>query len=329
MLAGLHLQPSPPDVYCALCGVYIDFGQPRTTLSSTDDRSWLSQARTLDAEVLDGSTDDEEDSGAMATCWSKLQERKFVFVSPLGACRYDDCYLHGVGAFDHSLPVHDACWSLARKVAGKGAAAKLHGWLARRAGSRRVEGVAYGEKNQRAQWIEQLGEEHLLVNPYSSTTDDVFELPPLFGVPVSLDPTHEDPFSRPSPSILGRILSHLIEPSSPWVFEPHHHLHRLRHASPAVFRASSELGNAFWDGVIVREMDGFVSLQLGGSTWDMDENEGWMEEEEDEEQDESYRLWIELRSSKALRNRRRIARLVAGVMGWGDVQLKGRRKSSA
>jgi hypothetical protein len=70
--------------------------------------------------------------------------RGFFFLFFLSS-RYDDCYLQANG-FDHSLPLHESCWTVARRVAGKDSLRRLHAWLATRAGSTRIQGVHYGGK---------------------------------------------------------------------------------------------------------------------------------------------------------------------------------------
>jgi hypothetical protein len=129
-----------------------------------------------------------------------------------------------------------------------------------------------------------------------------------------------DPFSLLPSHILVEIHSYLVAPTSPYAFNRHHVFHSLRHASPSVFTLSQDFGNSFWEAVIVREMEGFVTLDLGSGSSDGGDNGNDSDEQDDDER-WSYRLWITLRSSTSVRNRRRIARFVAGVMGWGDVKL--------
>ncbi|KAI5480315.1 AP-2 complex subunit mu-1 [Pseudohyphozyma bogoriensis] len=145
--------------------------------------------------------------------------------------------------------------------------------------------------------------------------DDAYIAPLPFRLRLASPPNRDpkrDIFALLPPSVLQNIHCHLIDAPAPWTLNQLHTFHHLRHSSPAVFRSAKEFAHEFWAELIIREMDGFVTLDLSRVI------------REAGEQDTSrvYRLWLTLRLSPGIRNRRRIARfLMKMLFKVGDIEV--------
>ncbi|KAF9068786.1 hypothetical protein BDP27DRAFT_1223658 [Rhodocollybia butyracea] len=167
----------------------------------------------------------------------------------------------------------------------------------------------------------------------------------LASTPACLAPSSSQSFTQ-------KLTSSDSKPDK-YVVNPYHTIHFFRHASPTVFRASSNFGTTFWYTVIRNEVFPFASATLvaeikkvrslaltqgtntllsGKERASGSKNRKGKAKRQHEVGDglNMHWIWLTLRCHKGLRNRRRIIRFIAGIFGMGDsiVEVeRGREKN--